>query len=47
MKSMKANEDKLCIIIYWCKIYYSAYITIIPIVTKPYYMNVGNSLGKE
>ncbi len=45
MKPMKANEDKLYIIIYCDKIYYSAYITIIPTVVKLYYMNVGNSVN--
>ncbi len=44
MKPMKANEDKLYIIIYWCKIYYSVYIAIIPTVIKLYYMNVRNSI---
>ncbi len=42
MKPMKANEDKLYIITYCNKIYYIEYITTIPIVTKLYYMNVGN-----
>ncbi len=42
MKPMKANEDKLYIIIYWYKIYYSAYIFVLLTIIKLYYMNVGN-----
>ncbi len=43
MKPMKANEDKLYITIYWYRIYYSAYMSVLLTIMKLYYMNVGNS----
>ncbi len=42
MKPMKANEDKLYITIYWYRIYYSAYMSVLLTIMKLYYMNVGN-----
>ncbi len=43
MKPMKANEDKSYITIYWYRIYYSAYMSVLLTIMKLYYMNVGNS----